>query len=197
MKRGKDPVVVPALLRALQERVHMTGELFDVFCSGYADSYRKAKRLAYDGEVSSEGGKDWGDAYIRAQRFYNMLNYLKRQGLIEKKKSRERQAQWAITARGKRNLKDRQREAWKKYKEEKDKTFRVVIFDVPERDKAQREWLRETLRSLGFLLLQDSVWVGARKIPERFLFELKERDLIPCVHIFEVEKEGSIFVADS
>lgn len=184
---------VPALLRILQEGVYTTGKLFDVFCSGYSESYRKGRQLMLRDNTLHRHIKDWGGAYIEIQRFYNLLNYLKRQGLVEKKKGGGRQAQWSITRRGKKNLQSKKERL---YEAEKDRTLRVVIFDVPETAKAKREWLRETLRHLGFSLLQDSVWIGARKIPDQFLFELKERELISCVHIFAVQKEGSIVNAN-
>jgi DNA-binding transcriptional regulator PaaX len=40
-----------------------------------------------------------------------------------------------------------------------DKRWRMIVFDIPERRKRTRERLRDTVRSLGFLRLQDSVWV--------------------------------------
>ncbi len=40
-----------------------------------------------------------------------------------------------------------------------DGKWRVLIFDIPEERKTQREKVRRTLASIGFLRLQDSVWV--------------------------------------
>ncbi len=40
-----------------------------------------------------------------------------------------------------------------------DKKWRVLIFDIPERRKGLRLKLRSTLRTIGFVRLQDSVWV--------------------------------------
>ncbi len=40
-----------------------------------------------------------------------------------------------------------------------DKKWRVLIFDIPERRKGLRLKLRSTLRAIGFVRLQDSVWV--------------------------------------
>jgi hypothetical protein len=189
MKKSEGPVFVPALLRILQESAYTTADLLDVFLSGYGESYRKARRLAYGTGKPTKRGKDWGDAYREAQRFYNLLNYLKRQGLIGKEKAGgERHARWSITRAGQKKLKN------ERYHAEKDRTLRVVIFDVPEWEKNKREWLREALRSMGFSLLQDSVWIGSQKIPERFLLDLKEKELVSCVHIFSVYREGSIAV---
>lgn len=40
-----------------------------------------------------------------------------------------------------------------------DKKWRVLIFDIPEERKVLRAKLRRTLFSIGFIRLQDSVWV--------------------------------------
>jgi len=193
----RDPLVVPLILRKLQEGAHITGELLGVFLADYQESYRKARQLAYGRGPSEPSGKDWGEAYIEFQRFYNVLSYLQRQGLVGKDKQRgERQARWHITAAGKKKLQERIARERARYRAERDNTLRVIIFDVPEEERAQRDWLREAIRALGFTLLQESVWIGARKIPDRFLFELKERNLLPCVHIFSVYKEGSIPLVD-
>lgn len=40
-----------------------------------------------------------------------------------------------------------------------DKKWRVVIFDIPERKRNQREGLRRKLKELGFGMLQESVWI--------------------------------------
>ena len=40
-----------------------------------------------------------------------------------------------------------------------DGKWRVLIFDIPERSKNTREQIRQTLLSIGFQRLQDSVWV--------------------------------------
>lgn len=40
-----------------------------------------------------------------------------------------------------------------------DKKWRIVIFDIPERRKTHRDQLRSMLQSIGFLRLQNSVWI--------------------------------------
>ena len=40
-----------------------------------------------------------------------------------------------------------------------DKKWRVIIFDIPQARKRQRELLRFTLKQIGFVRLQHSVWV--------------------------------------
>jgi len=40
-----------------------------------------------------------------------------------------------------------------------DRKWRIVIFDIPERRRVMRALLRQKLISIGFVRLQDSVWV--------------------------------------
>ena len=40
-----------------------------------------------------------------------------------------------------------------------DKRWRLIVFDIPERRRAIRNKLRRVVRTLGFLRMQDSVWV--------------------------------------
>ena len=40
-----------------------------------------------------------------------------------------------------------------------DRKWRVLVFDIPERRKALRDKIRNTLNVIGFVRLQDSVWV--------------------------------------
>ena len=50
------------------------------------------------------------------------------------------------------SLETRKRRRW-------DKQWRMVIFDIPERRRATRLRLRTLMQEIGFLRLQDSVWV--------------------------------------
>jgi DNA-binding transcriptional regulator PaaX len=47
----------------------------------------------------------------------------------------------------------------KKFVGKWDKKWRVLIFDIPEYRKGLRLQIRRTLQSIGFVRLQDSVWV--------------------------------------
>jgi DNA-binding transcriptional regulator PaaX len=47
----------------------------------------------------------------------------------------------------------------KKSKQKWDGKWRVLIFDIPEKRKATRDQIRITLSNIGFMRLQDSVWI--------------------------------------
>lgn len=45
----------------------------------------------------------------------------------------------------------------------------IVMFDVPETKKAEREWLRWHLKKFNYSMIQKSVWVGPSPLPKEFL----------------------------
>jgi len=45
-------------------------------------------------------------------------------------------------------------------KQQWDRRYRMVIFDIPERRRAVRERLRMLMNEFGFLRLQDSIWIS-------------------------------------
>lgn len=72
-----------------------------------------------------------------------------------------------------------------------DRKWRVVIFDVPERNRKQRDKLRLELVNLGFIKLQASVWVT----PWAFTDDLREifqlLHLRPYMRLLEVNQIDS------
>ena len=64
----------------------------------------------------------------------------------------------------------------------------VVMFDIPEPKKAEREWLRFHLKKFGYKMIQRSVWVGPSPLPADFLDYIKEIKLKNCVKTFKLAK---------
>ena len=68
-----------------------------------------------------------------------------------------------------------------------DKKWRVLIFDIKERNRGLRDKIRRTLISIGFIRLQNSVWV----------FPYDCEDLITLLKAdFEIGKEVLYIIAD-
>lgn len=78
------------------------------------------------------------------------------------------------------------------YPVERETSLKIVIFDIPERDRWKRSWLRAVLKNLGFRMLQQSVWAGKAKVPRELLDDFKRLRLLPHVEIFAVTKSGSL-----
>lgn len=88
---------------------------------------------------------------------YPAVGRLLEAGEIDKME-KDGQPCFRVTPRGFRSLQEiipvaRLRQRW-------DGRFRVVVFDVAEKQKKDREFVRGKLKSLGFVMLQESVWVS-------------------------------------
>ena len=93
------------------------------------------------------------------QRLYETASRLKQKGLIEfveiqgKKRIR-------LTKAGEAEIrKIEEREVVGVKPKKWDRRWRIVVFDIPESKRALRNRIRAVIRRLGFLRLQDSVWV--------------------------------------
>ncbi|MDP3645490.1 MAG: hypothetical protein Q8R25_00175 [bacterium] len=66
-----------------------------------------------------------------------------------------------ITEAGRRmlDIQQQERALRKRAQSRWDKRWRMVVFDIPEKYRKTRDQLRITLRSLGFVQLQASVWI--------------------------------------
>ena len=64
----------------------------------------------------------------------------------------------------------------------------LVMFDVPTERKSEREWLRWHLKKFGYIMIQQSVWVGPAPLPKEFSIYLKEIKLDKCIKNFKLEK---------
>jgi len=106
-------------------------------------------------------------------------HYLKKRGLVEFIKEDKDNVTIKITEKGKKyfrtfdidNMILARPAVW-------DKKWRLVIFDVPEKDKKAREALRRKLKDLNFVRLQDSVWVTPHPCEDEIRF-LREIFVIP------------------
>ena len=50
----------------------------------------------------------------------------------------------------------------------------IVMYDIPENQKAEREWFRWHLKKFNYQMIQRSVWVGPSPLPKQFLEYLEK-----------------------
>jgi len=67
----------------------------------------------------------------------------------------------------------------------------IIIFDIPEKKKRYREWLRTELVGFGFTLIQKSVWLGPA-LPKEFVEYLNEVKLLKHVRFFRATENDLI-----
>ena len=50
----------------------------------------------------------------------------------------------------------------------------IIMYDIPENKKKERDWFRRHLKKFGYIMIQRSVWVGPSPLPKEFVDYLKE-----------------------
>ena len=130
------------------------------------------------------------------QRYYNMLSVLKRDGLIVPQE-RSSGRFFALTQKGKQRLRRLRAQAKdqlpsSQYEHISSDTFIIVAFDIPERERRKRAWLRYALRSIGLHMVQKSLWMGKVKVPQELLDGLRRLRIAQHVEIFEIRRAGTL-----
>jgi len=133
------------------------------------------------------------------QAFYNIVHYLEKDGLITKEGKRGKKV-LKITLLGVKRydkIKEKREGALfpdvgSYHSEKRKRGVVIVVFDIPEKDRRKRDWLRYALRELGFTLVQRSVWMGKTILPREFISDLRALGLDKFVEIFQVSAAGSL-----
>ncbi len=116
-----------------------------------------------------------------------LLSRLKRQGLVVRHGAPGRSS-WTISKKG---------VVWLKSNPmpevpAKDGISRLVIFDIPERERKKRDTVRAELIASHFRKLQKSVWIGENPLPEDFIALVDDLRLKGKLHIFSIRESGTI-----
>lgn len=186
IKRGEK---ISAILEAVKEGVVDIATLFDVFIeAGYGASYGKIEYI-YNKRLSEQERKK----YIRKEKikYAKFIWYLKKSNLIEETNDKKIQ----ITKKGKErylSLKKRGKYSIKSYKMEGENNNIIIVFDIPEKEKRKRAWLRDVLKEMEFKLIQRSVWLGKGRLPKEFVDDIRTLNLSSYIHIFQVKKVGTL-----
>ncbi len=183
------------ILETLGDVAVGSARLLEAFLNaGYGASCGKIERELRTLESASRQ-KEWAisDEKQKRQRYHEIISKLKRDGLL----ARDLNGNFRITFRGKQKrtlLKKRLGLSLPKpfYSKQESKNVIIVVFDVPERDRRKRNWLRTALKNLGLKMVQKSVWIGKTTIPRELVDHIQDLKLIECIEIFEVSKTGTL-----
>jgi len=121
-----------------------------------------------------------------------ILSRMKKNGLLK-----NRDGEWSPTSKGKAFLEGINTGIKKFFKPENiiDNRERprkiIIIFDIPEKKKRYREWLRNELVGFGFNLVQKSVWIGP-DLPKEFIEYLNEVGLLKHIRFFQATEKDLI-----
>lgn len=67
-------------------------------------------------------------------------------------------------------------------------TNMIIAFDVPEKDRAKRHWLRNQIKIFGYKMLQQSLWIGPSPLPPAFLKRLEDLEIKKNIKTFKITK---------
>jgi DNA-binding transcriptional regulator PaaX len=64
----------------------------------------------------------------------------------------------------------------------------ILMYDVVEEKKKERDWFRRQLKNFGYIMIQRSVWVGPSPLPKEFVDYVKEIGLQDHLKTFKLAK---------
>ena len=129
--------------------------------------------------------------------FASTLYYLKKQGLVAKR-GHHTKSRWAITKKGHafltRGRHNTVRIAPLEYPglPATDNIVRLVSFDIPEKQRHKRDWLRAELLNCGYVVLHRSVFIGKRPLPEECIHAMDTLGLARYVQIVSIDRKGTL-----
>ena len=156
-----------------------------------AGPHANYKRLEWEISKIRRGRKS-SSLSIQRSRYHSLISKLRKEGLIQ-----ENSGKCKLTLKGKGALSRlenlfRNKLPQTRYKLAPHPGIIIVAFDIPERERRKRDWLREVLKNLELKMIQKSVWFGKVKIPKELIEDLDNLGLSEFVEIFEVSKTGTL-----
>ena len=149
--------------------------------SGYPGGYSMIYEMIFGEDIKGNRTKE--------QVLRNTLSKMKKRGLLSNEKG-----VWKITKEGEQLLKERKtafiRFPKKKIPQNVEKTM-IAVFDIPEKKRIYRDWLRSELVGFGYELIQKSVWLGP-PLPKEFIKYLDEKKLLEYIKFFKATKSNII-----
>jgi DNA-binding transcriptional regulator PaaX len=124
----------------------------------------------------------------KKQTIYNSIHNLKKKGLILTAEDKA-----YITKQGKKLI-NRKLNSLKQFQSTFSKDapkMLVIMYDIPENRKAEREWFRFHLKKFGYLMIQRSVWVGPAPLPKEFMDYTKGLHLYSHLKVLHLAKPYS------
>lgn len=115
----------------------------------------------------------------------NQFNNLYRDGYIDKVNG-----YYILNKNGKEYLNKHKKKHLKNFEpiENNSQKNLLLLYDIPEDKKQERDWFRRTLIKFGFVMIQRSVWVGPSPLPKEFLDYVKSIGLKDSIKTFKLEK---------
>lgn len=154
--------------------------------SNYPGGYRVIYDIIYDSESPTSSDREGR----KKSTLHTTLSRLKKKGLINKIEGK-----WSLSKEGKEFLKSKS-PAIKKFFPSHKKSVRsrrntIIVFDIPEKERRFRDWLRSELIGFGFDSIQKSVWFGPA-LPKEFIEYLDQEGLLKYIRFFRASEDDII-----
>ncbi|MBI2630713.1 hypothetical protein HYW73_00660 [Candidatus Nomurabacteria bacterium] len=121
----------------------------------------------------------------KKQSFYNTVSRLKKQGYVLTEFDRLK-----LSHAGRKYI-DKKMDSLKQFSScfAKDAPKDLIImYDIPEHKRAEREWLRFHLRKFGYAMIHRSVWVGPSPLSPEFVSYIKQIHLKKNIKVMKLAK---------
>lgn len=122
------------------------------------------------------------------KRFYELVCKLKNRGYLKRLKVKNKDAA-ILTSKGTEKLFRINLKTMDK-KPRADGKWQMVLFDIPENKRKNRDYFRDGLRYLGYKNLQKSIWVCQYDVMKETKELIKRYNLEPFVEVLLVKKIG-------
>ena len=129
------------------------------------------------------------EEYRNKDYFHNTMYRLRKNGFVEKISGK-----WILTKEGKEYFENKRKLSQKftsPFMLNAPKNL-LLMFDIPESRKAERNWLRWHLREFQYFMIQKSVWVGPSPLPKKFKDYAKNIGLNNYVKTFKLARPYQI-----
>ena len=195
MRRGRNELLTKILLW-VEEQSLISAEFFNKTNRPGGMHIGKDEWKEFWKNNLKERQKIWDKLEVVRQKqiFYSTMFKLRKEGLIKKEGDHEGGI-WQLTKDGVAKLfklKNKNLPNNRIYKKKKSNYLIIVSFDIPEQERAKRDWLRDALKNLEYKMLSESVWAGTNELPEEFIEHLGKINIMRYLKIFSVHKKGNI-----
>lgn len=168
-------------------------DLLVIFTAPYGSSYGQIEKLIRENRRSRWVYEKRAEDRVKLSK---LIYKLQKEGLV-KKEANNKGVFFKKTKIGERKLIFLQKRLSRNlpppvYAQTKSDSLKIFIFDIPEKLRFKRDWVRRALMRLGFKMLQKSVWVGKVELSKKFIEDLAKFGLDGFVEIFEVTTRGTL-----
>lgn len=178
----------------IKSSVQAAEDVLFIFSLPYGTSFSRMQYLLEKRHGTSFGSASQTKIDKQTRRNFNDFLYrLRKDNLIADAKKDQRHF-FGLTSKGKKVLEKLRLNNLPagKYAVGEEDTWKILIFDIPEKERRKRFWLRSALKNLKFKMVQKSVWVGKVKLPRQFIQDLDGIGILSYIEIFLITKTGSL-----